>query len=141
MDSCEFVMIAKQYAVDEVVRECVKELKSPRPPKGSPAPRSLVEESIRQWLNDRSLVEQRRSDWFKRLAEDDQRLMRNILEECAEKVLASFFCLVDGVGGNYEGVFEIVAVEEERREVLNPQNTEMLHDIFSDVCEEGRRKN
>lgn len=67
--------------------------------------------------------------------------MGNILEECAEQVLASFFCLVDGVGGNYEGVFEIVAVEEERRKLLNPQNTEMLHDIFSDVCEEGRRKN
>lgn len=37
-------------------------------------------------------------------------------------------------------MFEIVAVEEERRTVLNPQNTDMLHDIFSEVCEEGRRK-
>lgn len=75
------------------------------------------------------------------VAEDEQKLMGNILEECAERVLANFFCLVDGVGGNYESVFEIVAVDEEWRKVLNPQNTEMLHDIFSDVCEEGRRKN
>lgn len=140
MDSRGFVMMAKQYAVDEVVRDCVKELKSPRLPKRSPAPRGQVEKSIRQWVNDRSRIERRRSDWFSRLAQSDQRLIGDILEECAERALANFFCLVDGVGGNYEGVFEIVAVEEERRTVLNPQNTDMLHDIFSEVSEEGRRK-
>lgn len=66
-------------------------------------------------------------------------MIRDILEDCAETAIASFFTLLDGVGGNYEGVFQIVAIDStNHRNVLNPENTEMLHDIFSEACEKGR---
>jgi len=48
--------------------------------------------------------------------------------------------LLDGVGGSYEGVFEVVAVDGEDRVVVNPENTEMLHDTFSDVCAGGGQR-
>jgi REP element-mobilizing transposase RayT len=89
-------------------------------------------------LNYHSAVERRQTEWFSRLTDDERKMIRNILEDCAERTLANFFCLVDGAAGNYKGVFEIVAVEGNRRKALNPQNTEMLHDIFSEICEEGR---
>jgi hypothetical protein len=138
MDNREFVVMAKRYAVDDVIRECLNELRTPRPPERSPAPRGPIEEGMARWLNDRSVVGRCRSDWFNRLSGDEQRLVGNILEECAERTLENLFCLVDGVGGGYEGVFEIVAVNGKDRAVVNPQNTEMLHDIFSEVREEGR---
>lgn len=67
-------------------------------------------------------------------------MVRAILEDCAERAVASFFTLLDGVGGSHEGVFEVLAVDsDDQRTILNPQNTEMLHDLFSEVCEEGRQ--
>ena len=33
------------------------------------------------------------------LLNDERKMIRNILEDCAERTLANFFCLVDGVGG------------------------------------------
>ena len=141
MDNREFVVMTKEYAVDDVVEECVNALKAPRLRKHLPVPRGRVEESITRWITDHSLVEQQRSEWFNLLTEEHQKMVRAILEDCAERAVASFFTLLDGVGGAYEGVFEIVAVDSaNRRSVLNPQNTEMLHDLFSEICEEGRQK-
>lgn len=141
MDNREFVVMTKQYAVNDVVEECVNALKAPRLPKHLPVPRGPVEESITRWITDHSLVEQQRSEWFNLLTEEHQKMVRAILEDCAERAVASLFTLLDGVGGAYEGVFEIVAVDSaNRRSVLNPQNTEMLHDLFSEICEEGRQK-
>jgi hypothetical protein len=141
MDNREFVVRTKQYAVDDVVNQIFNTLKTPRPAKHLDRSGSPVEQDISQWINGHSLLEQRRSEWFNRLKENDQRTIRDILEDCAELAVASFFTFLDGVGGSYEGVFEIVAVgSEDQRNVLNPQNTEMMHDIFYDVCEEGRRR-
>ena len=116
----------------------VEKLKAPQLPKSPAGPRGPVEEGLTQWLNYHSAVGRRQAEWFSRLTDDERKMIRNILEDCAERTLANFFCLVDGVGGNYKGAFEIVAVEGNRRKALNPQNTEMLHDILSEICEEGR---
>ena len=141
MDSRQFVVMTKQYAVDEVVEEVVSALKAPRLPADQQVVHNDVEQSISKWINDHSLVERQRSEWFNQLTEENRKMVRAILEDCAERAVASFFTLLDGVGGAYEGVFEVVAVDsEEQRSVLNPQNTEMLHDLFSEVCEEGRQK-
>lgn len=140
MNSHEFVVMAKRYAIDDVIRECLNELKTPRLPEHSPPPRGQIEESLTRWLNDHSAVQRRRSEWFKNLSADEQRIVKNMMEECAERALGNLFCLVDGVGGDYEGVFEIVAVNGEDRAVVNPENTEMLHDIFSEVCQENRER-
>jgi hypothetical protein len=135
MDAREFVAMTKQYAMDDVVEQVVKTLKAPRLPnrsKGSSGPAS-------QWIEAHSLTKKHRSEWFNGLTEDERRMIRDILADCAERVLASFFTLLDGVGGSYEGVFEIAAIDSmSRRNVLNPENAQMLHDIFSEVCEEGR---
>ena len=142
MDSREFVAMTKQYAVDDVVDACVTELRVPKPKLQDvpPFPRGPMEESISRWIDEHALVKRQRSEWFNRLTTHDQNFIRDILRDCAEKVLGNFFCFVDGVGGDYEGVFEIVSVESSnRRDVINPQNTEMLHDIFSELCEEDRQ--
>jgi len=141
MDSRQFVVMTKQYAVDEVVVEVVGALKAPRLPVDQQVVHNDVEQSISKWINDHSLVERQRSEWFNQLTEENRKMVRAILEDCAERAVASFFTLLDGVGGAYEGVFEVVAVDsEEQRSVLNPTNTELLHDLFSEVREEGRQK-
>jgi hypothetical protein len=141
MDSHEFVALTKRYCVDDVVGQIVDTLGTPRPQNHLPESSNPVEGAISQWINDRSLVERHRSEWFRRLPENDQKMVRDILEECAESAVASFFTLLDGVGGPSGGVFEIVEVNSlNRRSVLNPENTEMLHDIFSELCEEGRQQ-
>ena len=133
--------MTKQYAVDQVVEQAINSLGTPGLPKPSRENADMVEQSISQRIHDRSLVEQRRSEWFNRLTEHDRMMIRDILEDCAEMAIGSFFTLLDGVGGNYEGVFQIVAIDSTNDgKVLNPENTEMLHDIFSDVCEEDRRQ-
>jgi len=141
MDSREFAAMAKQYAVDQVVEGIVARLKSPRLSTEAKTPHNEIEHAISRWINEDALAERRRSEWFNRLKEDDQKILKDTLEDCAERAAATLFCLIDGVDGSYEGVFEIVAVDSaNRRIVLNPGNAEMLHDVFSDVCEEGRRR-
>lgn len=131
----------KQYAVDQVVEQAINSLGTSRLPIPLRENAAVVEQSISQWIHHRSLVKQRRSEWFNRLTEDDRMMIRDILEDCAEMAIGSFFTLLDGVGGTSEGVFQIVAIDSTNdRKVLNPENAEMLHDIFSDVCEEGRRQ-
>jgi hypothetical protein len=39
----------------------------------------------------------------------DQRMIRDILKDDAQSAVANFFSSLGGVGGSYEGVFEIVA--------------------------------
>src|SRR5712692_5735714 len=107
MDTRDFVAMIKQYAVDDVVQQVVNGLKAPRLPTRLQANHSQVKQSISKWINDHSLVEQYRSEWFNLLTADDQRMISEILEECAERAVANFFALLDGVGGEYEGVFEI----------------------------------
>jgi hypothetical protein len=135
IDNLEFTVMAKRYAVDDTVKACVNELKSPRVLKRSPELSGLMKDDFSRRLDERTKVQQLRADWFNRFTQDEQRLMTDILEECAELVLLNFFCLIDGVGGSYGGVFEIVAVDGDERTVVNPENTEMLHDLFSEACE------
>ena len=74
------------------------------------------------------------SKWSEQLSEDDQATFRDEIRECAELTFVSFLTLIDGVDCGSEGVFEIVAVDAKgNRMVLNPQNTEMLHNIFYDI--------
>ena len=76
---------------------------------------------------------------FRNLLPDDRSRIESIIKGTAELSTFSFLTLIDGVAGSYEGVFEIVAVDAyENRTVINPENTEMLHDVFSEICEEER---
>ncbi len=140
MDSREFVKLAKHETVDNTIKVLIDHLRTPRRPRPAAVEKvpGIVADSLREWFNEGAIRQQRQAAWFATLGEDGQRTLFGLLEECAELAASSFFALIDGVGGEFEGVFEIVAVFGGNRTVLNPQNTEMLHDLFSDVCEEER---
>jgi len=91
-------------------------------------------------MNHRNSEKRRKSDWFHCLSQADKQMLEEVLEECAEFTAACVFNLVDGVGGDCPGVFEIVAVSQGERTVLNPENSDLLHDLFSEVCEGDRRR-
>lgn len=138
MDSRELVVMVKRYAVDDIVESFVGTLKSPR--SGLPDAANPSANDTLRFVDKHSVVHQRRSAWYGRLTPDDRAMIGELLEDCAEAAVANVFTLLDGVGGSYEGVFEIVAVDSaSQRHVLNPGNSPMLHDLFSEVCEEGRR--
>lgn len=141
MDNYEFVKMTKRYAVDGVVQEMAARLKSPRLMNEQSKPIGDLEKALAQWVADAGRAQQHRSEWFNRLSEPDQKMVMGLLEDAAANAIANFFALLDGVGGSFEGTFEIVAVDSENeRIILNQENTEMLHDIFSDVCERDRRQ-
>jgi hypothetical protein len=142
MNNREFAVMAKRHAVDEVAEEVVNNLGNPRlPPHRQVSSGDLIGQSIQKWIHGHSQIERRRSEWFNRLTNEDQETLAEILRDCAEKAVWNILCLIDGVGGAYEGVFEIVAVDSaNRRHVLNYQGDDMLHDVFSEVCEKTRRK-
>ena len=132
MDCMEFVVKIKQYSVDETVRSTISRLEAPQ--------FMLVEsdESIKS--RNRSL--ERESAWFAKLTPEDRSIFHAILQECAEGTLSEAFCFLDGVGGDSDGVFEVVeCVEGQPKNVLNPKNSDRLHDLLSDICERGRRTN
>jgi hypothetical protein len=111
MDSRQFALLAKQHAVNEVVERLMKSLRTPYKIPHETAAKAPLEDSLSSWLEAQSLVQRQRSEWFSRLAEEDQKVIATILTECAELSVSSLFALIDGVAGDYEGVFEIVAVE------------------------------
>ena len=139
MDNRKFVAMVKKEAVDDVVKIIVNGLGSP-PSLFTAKPNDEIGQSVATFRNKAGAEKRNQSEWFKRLNKDEQGVVQRLLEECAELAVANLFTLIDGVGGNYEGVFEIVAIDsKDRRQVINPEDTEMLHDLFSEVCEETRR--
>jgi hypothetical protein len=62
------------------------------------------------------------------------------LQECSEISVASFLNVLDGTGGDFIGVFELIAVTDETRALVNPENSEMLHDLFAEVCHDDSRQ-
>src|SRR5262245_30614463 len=123
MDSRQFALLAKQHAIHEVVEQLITSLRTPHTIPHRTAAKTPLDDSLSSWLEAQSRVQQERSEWFSRLAEDDQEVVAAILQECAELCVSSLFALIDGVAGDYQGVFEIVAVSAGQRTVINPENT------------------
>lgn len=141
MDSREFVRLAKHETVDGTVKIMIHRLKTPRTAKPVPDRQTdgVVVASFHTWISERTSKEQRQAALFASLDSEGRDMLQTLLEECAELSAASLFTLIEGVGGGYEGVCEIVHVfGDEERTVLNPRNAEKLHDLFSDICEEER---
>jgi hypothetical protein len=138
MTNREFVALAKRYAVDEVVEATIKQLKFAPPIKPVDPNDSEMNQSISHWINDQWGTKARQSKWFLQLSQEGQEIVGKIIHECAENAVVSMLTLFDGVGSEYEGIFEIVAVDaKDRRHLINPQNTEMLHDLFYEVGAEN----
>ena len=141
MECREFVKLAKREAVDSAVQIVMQRLRSPRVPAPPAAeyPAGSPGEWIHKRYNQAALEEQFQAAWFATLDAGGREILRELLAECAELAGFGFFTLIDGVGGDCDGVFEIIHVSgDEERTVLNPQNTEMLHNVFSEICEAER---
>jgi hypothetical protein len=137
MKSRDFVQMVKRYSVDDVVEETIKELQTPRRPPQTQSS-GVIGRSISQWENKRFAISKGRSEWFNGLPEKEKGVFQDILQDCVQNAVTTLFTMIDGVGGPYEGVFEIVAIDsDEQRYVINPQNTDMLHDLFTEVCQGG----
>jgi hypothetical protein len=136
----KFVAMVKKEAVDDVLKIVVNGLETP-PPLFTAKPNDIIGQEVATFRNKAGAEKRNQSEWFKGLNKNEQEIVQRLLEECTELAVANVFTLIDGVGGSYEGVFEIVAIDsKDRRHVVNPEDTEMLHDLFSEVCEETRRK-
>jgi hypothetical protein len=141
MESREFVRLVKHEAVDDVVRIMLEKLKSPRPPRPVAEPADPIQKSVSDFFNAGAIHQQQQAAWFLQLDEEQQKVFTEILYDCAELSALSFCVLIDGVGGSHEGIFELRAVDAKGgRTLINPQNSDMLHDLLSDVCAEDRRR-
>lgn len=108
------------------------------PPPPSASAESSIQESVSAFIHAREASEYERAQWFHQLSANDRRLITELLRECAEKATFSVFTIIDGVAGEVPGVFEITEIDGDDRQVINPENSEMLHDLFSEICEADR---
>jgi hypothetical protein len=139
MDSREFVRSLKHEAADSVVSSILRKLKSPRQLQATTESDDPIQNGITEFFNQGARSQQQQAAWFRQLGDEQQRVLVNILEECAELSALSVCTLLDGVC-NYEGTFELSAVDSKGKKTrLNPENSEMLHDLLSDVLEEERK--
>ena len=140
MDNREFVALVKKESVDRVVKQIVDTLEKPPALVPAKANDNPIGRATRDFINQARIKQVQKSEWFKSLPEDRQKMLQQLVEETAELAISSLFTLIDGIA-SYEGNFEIVAVNAKgRKRVLNPEDSEMLHDLFSEVCEESRQK-
>jgi hypothetical protein len=139
MDARTFALMIKRFAVDGTAQTEIQELESPRLPNRAARQTDPVSQKISEGFGRQAATQQKRSDWFLSLSESDRTIIRALINDCAEKTAFSLMCLIDGVGGEFDGVFEIVAIDAiDRRMIQNPENSEFLHDLLSEVCEQDR---
>ncbi len=139
MNNEEFVTKIKRYSVDDSVNSVLRSLAAPRLLPVESEPVGIFAESFAKHAEKANRIAKDRAEWFRSLSDEGRTILSELLEECSEATMLQAFCFIDGVGGDSEGVFEIVeSIEGKRKKVLNPQNTDMLHDLFSEVCERDR---
>lgn len=136
MDARQFVAIIKHSGVDWSVKSTLEELSRIAPPPPPPkANESPIQQSISGLILSSRVRKYTRAQWFQQLSANDRQIVAELLRECTEKAISSVFAIIDGVAGEVPGVFEIAEIDGDERKVINPQNSEMLHDLFSDICE------
>jgi hypothetical protein len=141
MDNREFARLVKREAIDEVVNVAIKKLKSPRSPRAVPESDDATQKSVLNFYNAGALKEQKQAAWFRQLSGEQQRVFEEILHDCAEISALSFCALIDGVGADYDQTFEIRAIcSNGCKNLINPANSDMLHDLLSEVCAEAQER-
>ena len=115
----DFVNVVKQHASDRLGLEVIKSALRHKPFDSSPQRSKQIREFIAA------------------LSESDREILSWLLQDAAELSVAGVLCVLDGVGGNYDGTFELYSVEsDETKHLINPENSEMLHDIYSELLSE-----
>ena len=139
MDAREFVALVKHDAVDGALNGIATSLSAALvEPTIPPTEESVVTQAISDFVYRGKLQEYQRARWFQALGTDDQNRILALIRDTAELTGFGVLAILDGVGGDALGVFEIVEVDGRKRRVLNPENSEMLHDLFSEICESER---
>lgn len=139
MDAREFIEVIQREAIDSPYKKILKELLQPKPTVPLEAWTSEVDKSVGVSLHDRAQMEQRRAQWFNGLDDNGREVVKELLQECAELSAVAFLGVLDGIG-SYEGSFKLIAMDAKgNRTVVNPENGEMLHDVFYDVRAESDR--
>jgi len=139
MDAREFIEVIQHEAIDSPYKKILKELLHPKPTVPLEAWTSEVDKSVGVSLHDRAQTEQRRARWFNDLDDNGREFVKELLQECAELSAVSFLGVLDGIG-SYEGTFRLIAMDAKgNRTVVNPENGEMLHDVFYDARAEAGR--
>ena len=139
MDAREFIEVIQHEAIDSPYQKIMRELLHPKPTIPLEAWTSEVDKSVGMSLHARAETEQRRARWFHDLDDNGRELVKELLQECAELSAVSILNVLDGIG-SYEGSFKLIAMDEKgNRTVINPENGEMLHDVFYDVRAEADR--
>jgi hypothetical protein len=136
MNAREFVAVIKHHAVDGAANNIIRELSAPLSEPAVPGTgESEIGRSISAFVYRGKLEKYRRARWFQALIAEDQAEVISLLRDCANATASHFFAVLDGVGGDTPGVFEVVEVDGHIRHTLNPENSDMLHDVFSEICE------
>lgn len=104
LDSRKFVQIVKHHASDGVGGETLKSALRTHP-LGVDLNRS---ERIRAFVGG--------------LSESDKQVLSLILQEAAERAVFGTLCVLDGVGGNFDGSFQVYAVDpDDLKSHVNPE--------------------
>jgi len=139
MDAREFIEVIQRDAIDYPYKQLLKQLLQPKPTIPMEAWTSEVDKSVGMSLHARAEIEERRARWFHDLDDNGREFVKELLQECAELSAVMFLNVLDGIG-SYEGSFKLVAMDAKgNRTVVNPENGEMLHDVFYDVMAESER--
>ena len=139
MDAREFIEVIRRDAIDDPYKQMLKQLLQPKSTVPMEAWTSEVDKSVGVSLRARAELEERRSRWFNSLDDNGRDIVKELLQECAELSAVAFLGVLDGIG-SYEGSFKLIAMDAKGdRTVVNPENSEMLHDVFYDVRAESER--
>lgn len=106
-----------QYDRDEVVKSVVRPLIVPPGRKPSKRDRRL-------------------SNFYRSLNDENQKNVQDIIQESVNAAIFSFLCILDHVGfiedDEDKTHFELYAVKNGERVLINDDEQEMLHDLFND---------
>lgn len=78
------------------------------------------------------------SSFLKTLKEDEQEMLRNIIDETIDDTLFGFLCILDHVSFledlGEKSVFELYAIKDGVRTLINDPNKEELHNLYNDYA-------
>ena len=77
------------------------------------------------------------SQWYKTQTDKDRSIISNIIEESIDMSLFGFFCVLDHVrtieGVGEKTTFELYAVKNGERVLINDPNKEELHNLYNSL--------
>jgi hypothetical protein len=80
------------------------------------------------------------SQWLSTLKEEDQEIVRMVINDSIQSTIFGLFCILDGVrfleNEEEKTQFELYALLNSQRSLINKPDAEPLHDIFNSLVQE-----